>query len=124
MPFQNAHGLPGRSKTRLCLRPRRGTILLSAKVSNRNRQIMICQSLRRHLRMIVMMPDIAKKKRVIRRRLELTGFFERQRALRSPPGIEMAAMAAAEPRAPPAAVYSLGGLVRLSVSVHREAVHQ
>ena len=75
--------------------------------------------------MIVMMANVAQKYGIIGGGGELAGFFYRKGILRSPPGVEMAAMtSAAQARSTPAAVYALGSFVVQAAGVDREALHE
>lgn len=73
--------------------------------------------------MIVVMAYVAQKHRAVGD-VRKPAVLERKRALGRPPGIEMATLVAAEARAPPAAVDSLGGLVMLPAGIDGQALHQ
>src|SRR5579872_2927322 len=74
--------------------------------------------------MIVVMTNVAQKNGPVGSFGKLGRFLQRQGALGSPPGVEMAAVTAAQSGSTPAAIHSLCCLVVQAAGVDRKALEQ
>src|SRR5258707_14490535 len=124
MPLQNAYELTRAGELRLIWRPRRRIIFLPPNIRYREREIIRMERLRRQWRMIVRVPDGAKENGALWRRLEISAFTKRSRALGRPPRVEMAAATAAEARPSPSPVCALRRFVMLTPLVPRQPLQQ
>src|ERR1017187_8612892 len=112
--------LPGIREFRLGLGPGRWNVVLLPEFLHPDRQVMLRDGLRIQRRVVVMMANVAEEDSALWRRFEFRVALERRRAPGGPPGVEMAAMVAAQGGSTPSAVFALGGLVVLAPEVHQE----
>ena len=74
--------------------------------------------------MIIVMSYVAEEHRAIRDIGKLTEFFQGQGVLRSPPGVNMAAVIASQPGPPPTAIHPLGGFIVQAARVDGKPLHK